>query len=117
MQRQVGDMVLDDNGIGKKGLIIRLLALPQDIGGVKETLKFIRENISKNAYLSIMSQYYPTFKAHEYEELSGRIRPSDYENIVDEARGMGLNNGWIQEAPMEFDKRFFGTNIKEANGL
>lgn len=112
MQEQVGDLVLDDNDIAIKGLIIRLLALPGDISGTKQSLRFIKDNISKNAYLSIMSQYYPTFKAYNYKELSCGITPEYYKNIVDEAGLLGLNNGWVQEGPAKFDPKFFGTNIK-----
>lgn len=111
MQDQVGDLVLDEKGMAKRGLIIRLLALPDGISGTGETLKFIKDNISKKAYLSIMSQYYPTFKAYNYKELSRGILPDEYKNIVDVARDLGLNNGWIQETPSGMDPKFFGTNI------
>lgn len=112
MQGQVGDLVLNDKSIAKRGLIIRLLVLPEGISGTKETLKFVKRSISKNAYLSIMSQYYPTFKAYSYKEISRGITRGEYKNIVDEAKKLGLNNGWIQEEPLEFDSKFFGTNIK-----
>ena len=112
MQVQTGDLVLDDDGIANKGLLIRLLALPQDIAGLKETLGFIRHFVSPNAYLSIMSQYYPTFKAYNYRELSAGITSAEYKNVVDEARLLGLNNGWIQEMPDTKERRFLGTDIK-----
>ena len=112
MQQQVGDLVLNGNGIAKKGLIIRLLSLPKNISGTKESLRFIKDKISKNAYLSIMSQYYPTFKACDYKELSSALTREEYSNIVDEARLLGLNNGWVQEPPAESDNRFLGTNIR-----
>ncbi|MBI4974546.1 MAG: radical SAM protein [Candidatus Omnitrophica bacterium] len=112
MQRQVGDLIIDDNGIAQKGLVIRLLVLPEDISGTKDTLKFIKDKISKNAYVSIMSQYYPTFKAYNYKEISRGISIWEYGIIVDAAKNLGLNNGWIQEEPVEFDAKFFGTNIR-----
>ena len=111
MQNQVGDLVLNDYGIAVKGLIIRLLALPAGISGLSETLKFIKNDISKNAYLSIMSQYYPTFKAYNYKDLSHGVSGDEYKNIVDAARDLGLNNGWIQESPGDSDPKFLGTNI------
>ncbi len=113
MYNQVGDLVLDENGIAKKGLIIRLLVLPGNISGTGKTLKFIKEDISKNTYLSVMSQYYPTFKACNFKELSYGVPVEEYKNIVDEANKIGLNNGWIQETPQNSDGRFLGTNIKE----
>ncbi|MBI5124376.1 MAG: radical SAM protein [Candidatus Omnitrophica bacterium] len=117
MRDQVGDLVLDENGIAKRGLIVRLLALPEEVSGTKATLKFIKDKIGENTYLSIMSQYYPTFKAYNYSEISRPIRRDEYQNIVDEAKDLGLNNGWIQEAPSEFDSKFFGTNIKPKTGV
>jgi len=111
MQRQVGDLILDDEGIAKKGLIIRCLALPGGESGTIDSLRFIKESISKNAYLSIMSQYYPAFRAYNYKDISRGVTRDEYKNIVDEAKKLGLNNGWIQETPGGFDSRFFGTNI------
>ncbi|MBN1526654.1 MAG: radical SAM protein [Candidatus Omnitrophica bacterium] len=109
MQRQVGDLAVDENGIARQGLIIRLLAMPEGISGTARTLRFIKENVSGNAYLSLMSQYYPTFKAYSYKEISRGIAPEEYQNVVDEARKLGLNNGWVQEGP---ESRFWGTNIE-----
>ncbi|MFA5143097.1 MAG: radical SAM protein [Candidatus Omnitrophota bacterium] len=111
MYEQVGNMVADDAGVAKKGLIVRLLALPHNISGTVETMKFIRKEISQDAYLSIMSQYYPTFKAAGYKELSAGIESGEYKNIVDAAKELGLNNGWIQEMPPEPDDSFLGTRI------
>ena len=108
MHRQVGDLILDDKGIAKRGLIIRLLVLPDNISGTAESLKFIKDSISQKTTLSIMSQYYPTFKAHSFKELSRGVSSDEYKNIVDEASHLGLNNGWIQEEP---DIKFLGTNI------
>jgi putative pyruvate formate lyase activating enzyme len=112
MYNQTGDLAMDKNGVAKKGLIVRLLALPGGISGTGETLKFIKESISEDTYLSIMSQYYPTFKAYNFKELSSGVTAQEYKNIVDEARRLGLNNGWVQEAPKKSDGRFLGTNIE-----
>jgi putative pyruvate formate lyase activating enzyme len=112
MQSQVGDLALDENGIAKKGLIIRLLVLPNEVSGTRQSLKFIRDHISKNSALSIMSQYYPTFKAHNFKEISRRVERGEYEIIVDEAFSLGLNNGWVQEYEEKPDGKFLGTNIE-----
>ena len=112
MQRQVGNLQLNDQEIAIKGLIIRLLVLPDGISGTEASLRFIGDSISKNSYLSIMSQYYPTFKAYDHKEISRGVTPEEYSNIVDEAKLLGLNNGWTQEAPQELDPKFLGTNIK-----
>ena len=112
MQKQVGDLKMDENGLAERGMLIRLLALPNKISGTEETLRFIKNNISPNAYLSIMSQYYPTFKACGFNEISRGIATGEYANVVDEAHLLGLNNGWIQEDPGKIDPSFRGTNIK-----
>ncbi|MFC1577066.1 radical SAM protein [Candidatus Omnitrophota bacterium] len=112
MHSQVGDLSVDEKGIALKGLIIRLLALPHDISGTKKSLKFISEHVSKKAYLSIMSQYYPAYKARNLKELSGGVSAEEYSEVVDEARKLRLYNGWTQEGPMGLDERFFGPNIK-----
>lgn len=112
MFRQVGNLATDDNGIAAKGMIIRLLAIPNDISGTVRNLEFIKNEVSPEMFLSIMSQYTPTHRAMIYKELSRRISSGEYKNIVDEAAELGLNNGWIQEAPKDGDDSFLGTNIK-----
>ena len=112
MQGQVGDMTLDKNEIAMSGLIIWLLVLPDDVSGTKQSLKFIKDRISKNTALSIMSQYYPTFKAHNFKEISRRVEREEYKIIVDEAFSLGLNNGWTQEYEESADEKFLGTNIE-----
>ena len=112
MSAQAGDLVLDENGIAKKGLILRLLVMPNDAGGINDSLTFIKNTLGENTYLSIMSQYYPTFRAHEFEGISRRVTRSEYKIIVDEAARLGLNNGWIQDPPDEVAAKFLGTNIK-----
>jgi putative pyruvate formate lyase activating enzyme len=117
MYRQVGDLTLDNDGMAIKGLIIRLLVMPNNVSGTKESLKFIRDHLSKRTYLSIMSQYYPTFKAHNFKEISRRTDKNEYDNVVDEAFSLGLNNGWIQEYEDKPNEKFLGTNIKPKKGL
>ena len=112
MHSQAGDLVVGEDGVAKRGLIIRLLALPNKISGTEETLKFIKDDISQTAYLSIMSQYYPTFKAGDFKELSGGVSSAEYKNVVDACHVLRLNNGWIQEMPSGPDDKFLGTNIK-----
>jgi len=104
MYRQVGGLVFDGNGIAKKGLLIRLLVLPGNIGGVKETLDFIKDELSPDVYLSIMAQYHPEYMAFNYPELSRSILPGEYFQVVEYAEKLGLVNGWIQDyTPPEKD--------------
>ncbi len=112
MKEQTGRLEMGQNGIGLRGIIIRLLALPFGISGTLNTLRFIAENVSKGTYLSIMSQYYPTYKAYNYKELSTGTAPEEYQNVVDGARLLGLNSGWVQESPSITDPGLLGTNIR-----
>ncbi|MFH1190429.1 MAG: radical SAM protein [Candidatus Omnitrophota bacterium] len=112
MRRQVGDLVTDGSGVSKRGLIIRLLVLPNGVSGTIDTLRFIRKELGAGSYLSIMSQYYPTFKACDLNDVSRGILPEEYKNVIDEANLLGLNNGWIQEGPEGADPGLMGTNIK-----
>lgn len=97
MYRQVGDLELDKNGIAKKGLLIRLLVLPENIGGIKDTLDFIKNRLSCNVYLSIMAQYHPVHIAYKYPQLSKRVSTGEYLKIVEYARELGLDRGWTQD--------------------
>lgn len=89
MQKQVGDLIIE-NGIAKKGLIIRHLVLPENIAGSEKVLKFIAENISKNVYLNIMFQYRPEYKAYKFKELKRGINMDEYEKVIDFAKKCGL---------------------------
>ena len=112
MQKQGGDLVLDPFGIAKKGLIIRCLILPDNRSGTEKTLEFIANSISKKAYISLMSQYYPIYKATNFEELSRRITDSEYKRVVDKLEDLGLNNGWLQASPSGMNVDFGGHKIK-----
>jgi putative pyruvate formate lyase activating enzyme len=96
MYRQVGNLSLDENGIAKRGLIIRHLILPCGLSGTERILKFLAEEISKDAYISLMSQYFPAFKANEFKELSRRITAEEYEEAYQIMQKYGLENGWVQ---------------------
>lgn len=95
MFRQVGDLVIDENGIAQKGLLIRHLVLPEGIAGTKKVMKFIA-SLSKDSYINIMDQYYPTNKANRYPEINRRILPEEFEKAIEIAKKEGLHR---------FDKR------------
>lgn len=97
MFRQVGNLELDENGIAKRGLIIRHLVLPNGNSGTEGVMKFLAEEISKDVHLSLMSQYFPAYKAHEIPELSRRITSEEYDEAYQIMQGYGLENGWVQE--------------------
>lgn len=90
MHFQVGDLVVDEFGVARKGLLIRHLVLPNDIAGSDEVLKFVTEEISKDSYVNIMKQYTPYFKASEYKALARGITDKEYNKVLNKAKELGL---------------------------
>ncbi len=104
MFRQVGDeTVYDEKGLLRRGLVIRLLVLPNDLAGLYDTLRWIRETLSPGVTLSVMSQYYPANKADEerFPLLSRKIRPREFEKVLEWLDHFGFENGWIQPLDAE----------------
>lgn len=101
MYRQTGDeLVLGEDGLLKRGLVIRLLVLPNDIGGVRESLEWIRDELSPRVAVSLMAQYYPTNLAATNPRhilLSRRITESEWMRAVSALDEMGMEAGWMQE--------------------
>ena len=97
MYRQVGAPVLDENGVMKKGLMIRHLILPNEVQNSKKVLKWIKGNIDSNVYVSIMAQYFPTYKAKEIPEIARKITKEEYEKVENYLYELDLENGYIQE--------------------
>ncbi len=97
MYRQVGTPVLDENGVMKKGLMIRHLILPNEVQNSKKVLKWVKENIDSNVYVSIMAQYFPTYKAKEIPEIARKITKEEYEKVENYLYELDLENGYIQE--------------------
>lgn len=99
MHRQVGDLVIGEDGLARRGLLIRHLVLPNGIAGSKKVLEFIAREISIHSWVNIMDQYYPAYKAFQYPELSRRITPEEYREVVEYARKLGLYRGIPLEYP------------------
>ncbi|MFC2149918.1 radical SAM protein [Calditrichota bacterium] len=96
MQRQVGQLQLDDAGLAKSGLIIRHLVLPGDLSRSTEVLDFIANEVSPDTYISLMSQYFPANQAHHHTVLNRRVERREYNRVVDHLHKLGMYNGWIQ---------------------
>jgi putative pyruvate formate lyase activating enzyme len=97
MYRQVGGLKLDAAGVAVRGLLVRLLVLPENIGGIKKTLNFIKNELSTDIYLSIMAQYHPAYRAFEYQKLSRMITAKEYLEVVNYAEKLGFSSGWTQD--------------------
>ena len=97
MIRQVGKPVFNNEGIIQKGVIIRHLVLPNHIQNSKHILKWIKENIDENIYVSVMAQYFPTYKAKENKSINRKLNKKEYKEIEDYLYTLNLKNGYIQE--------------------
>ncbi len=96
MYEQVGDLKTKDN-IAYKGLLIRILVLPSLASQVKKILDWIRENLSKSSYISLMSQYFPAYGAAEFPEINRKITEEEWEEVKETFFNLGFENGYIQE--------------------
>ena len=101
MFRQTGDaLVFDENGLLQRGLLIRLLVLPNDLAGIEENLRWIKEELSTKVAVSLMSQYYATNKAatdERYILLSRRISEKEWFNAVSLLEELEMEEGFMQE--------------------
>ena len=90
MHRQVGDLVLDENGLACRGLLVRHLVMPGGIAGTREVMRFLYEEISPNTYVNLMDQYYPAGKTDRYPEIHRRLYEDEYEQAYRVAREEGI---------------------------
>jgi len=97
MHRQVGDLTLDEEGIALKGLLVRHLVLPRNLSRTREVFTFLKEEVSPHTYISIMSQYFPAYRAFDFPELSRRITREEYREALKIAEELGLVYGFRQE--------------------
>lgn len=98
MHRQMGDeLVLDDNGLARRGLIIRHLILPNNLAQTAEVLHWIADNLSPDVHVSLMNQYFPTYKTVNHATLGRAVSFEEYDAALDAFDAAGLNNGWGQD--------------------
>lgn len=96
MYRQTGKAVFNENSIMQKGMIIRHLVLPNHILNSRRVLKWINENMH-DVYVSVMAQYFPTYKAKDIEDINRKLTKEEYEQIENYLYRLDLENGYIQE--------------------
>ncbi len=90
MHRQVGDLQIDENGIGRRGLLIRHLVLPRGLAGTREVMRFIARSLSPLSYVNVMSQYRPCGRAAEVKGLESHLSVEDYRMAVKAATEEGI---------------------------
>lgn len=95
MIRQVGSTKFDENNIMQKGVIVRHLIIPGQILQTKRILNWIKENLPKDTYISIMAQYFPTYNAKNFPEINHKISKQEYNFVTSMLDD--FENGYIQE--------------------
>ncbi len=97
MVRQCPEPVFDDDGIMKKGVIVRHLILPGHTDESKDILDYLHERYGNRLFISIMSQYTPCTDLSGYPEIDRTLTEDEYNDVVDYAIDIGIENGFIQE--------------------
>ena len=97
MYRQVGELVVDESGLARQGLIVRHLILPNGLAGSEDSLTWLAGEISPTVTVSIMSQYSPQYLAPRIPLLARTISVSEYAAVLKLLDEVGLENGWVQE--------------------
>ena len=108
MHRQVGNLTFDADGLARRGLLVRLLVLPGDPGGVAESLAWIAEHIGPQAFVSLMGQYYPAHRAAEFPEIDRAVTQAEYDALLAVLEDLGFENGFAQDvgSSKEFTPEF-----------
>lgn len=96
MYRQVGKFEIDENGMMKKGVIVRHLMLPGMLDDSKKIVNYLYDKYRDNIIISIMNQYTPVRKL-KYEELNRKVSDNEYDDLVNYAYDLGVRNAFIQE--------------------
>jgi putative pyruvate formate lyase activating enzyme len=98
MYRQVGaQLILDEAGIARRGMIIRHLVLPDGLAGTFEAFRWVAEHLSPEIHVSLMNQYFPAHLALEHATLGRKLTEAEYERAIEEFFDAGMQNGWNQE--------------------
>lgn len=97
MVRQTGKPVFDDRGVIQKGVIVRHLILPNCTEDSKKVIKYLYKTYGDDIFISIMNQFTPLDHTADYPELQRKITQAEYDEVVDYAVDLGVENGFIQE--------------------
>jgi putative pyruvate formate lyase activating enzyme len=90
MHRQVGDLVVDENGVARRGLLVRHLVLPGDLAGTRGIMEFLAREVSPRTYVNVMGQYRPCGRAGEHPVLRKFLTALEHEEAQQQAREAGL---------------------------
>ena len=97
MVRQTKEAVFSEDGMMKRGVIVRHLLLPDHLENAKAVVQYVYETYGDSVFLSLMNQYTPLPQVEAYPEINRRVTEEEYEELVDFAIEIGVENGFIQE--------------------
>ncbi len=110
MRNQIPEDLFNGDGIMKKGLIIRHLVLPGQVEDSKQVLKWLRQNLGKMTRVSVMAQYYPTYRASDFPPLDRRLTYDEYQEVCDYFLELDFEEGFVQE--LSSAKSFYTPDFK-----
>lgn len=97
MVRQAGDAQFSENGMMRRGVIVRHLLLPGHLKEAKAVVSYVHETYGDQVFLSLMNQYTPLPQVKDWPEINRRVTKREYDRLVDHAVAIGVENGFIQE--------------------
>ncbi len=97
MYRQVGNLILNREGIAQRGLIIRHLVLPDDCSQTETVLETIKHHLGTEIHISLMAQYFPAYCASHFPPINRKLTANEYHRSLSLLEGLGFENGWCQE--------------------
>jgi putative pyruvate formate lyase activating enzyme len=114
MYRQVGPLETDEEGIARRGLIIRHLVLPNGLARTEAVLRMISDELGTDVHLSLMGQYFPAYRASTRDTINRKLTPEEYRLTVDLLEQYGFEQGWCQY-PEEVEDCFVPDFTKKAS--
>ena len=103
MFNQVGKNIFNKNNMMIKGLIVRILVMPDHIDDAKKIIKYLYDEYKDDIYISIMNQYTPLYEFKKYKNLNRKITEDEYEDLINYACDLGVVNAFIQEGETQSD--------------
>ncbi len=105
MYRQVGDLVVDEDGLALRGLLVRHLVMPNGLAGTREIMRFLARELSPNTYVNIMGQYAPAgqvvVRPRQYSDIDRKITSAEVAEATRVAEEMGLHRFDTRWRPMD----------------
>jgi putative pyruvate formate lyase activating enzyme len=97
MWRQTGPIRTDENGVARKGMIVRHMVLPGGLAGTEESLAFLKHQLGPEIWISLMNQYFPAYKGTDLPPLDRKVTETEYETAFQALTDLGLLNGFVQD--------------------